>query len=163
MKVKKSLIFFGVFIAFSILLPQTASLATQNYSEVLELTNLVRTKNNLPPLQLSYALTQTAELKAQDMLNNQYFAHISPQGKTPWDWLNQTNYLYSMAGENLAINFNSPEEMMAQWLASPTHRANILDPDFKEMGVAIVSGKFKNNNTILIVQHFGAPMPEVGE
>jgi len=52
---------------------------------------------------------------------------------------------------------------VASWLASPTHRANILDPDFKEMGVAVAFGKFNNRDTILIVQHFGAPSTEVGE
>ncbi|PIS42683.1 MAG: hypothetical protein COT24_02295 [Candidatus Kerfeldbacteria bacterium CG08_land_8_20_14_0_20_40_16] len=83
MKDKKTLVILGISLAFFILLPQTASLAIYNYSEIAELTNQVRIEHNLPPLKLSFILIQSAELKAQDMLNNQYFAHISPKKRLP--------------------------------------------------------------------------------
>ena len=49
-------------------------------------------------------LQEAAEKKAQDMIENNYFAHTSPQGKTPWHWVEESGYDYRYAGENLAIN-----------------------------------------------------------
>lgn len=131
--------------------------------EIVELTNQIRRVHNLPALKVSYDLNRTAANKAQDMLNKQYFAHTSPQGVTPWDWLEKQNYLYSVAGENLAADFNSPEAAVEGWFASPSHRANLLDPDYQEIGVAIVNGKFQNRESTIFVQYFGTPLANFEE
>lgn len=150
-----------VFLLF--LFPQSASVSSHASAQIIQLTNQVRQEYNLPLLKPSFKLNKVAEIKAQDMLVNQYFSHISPQGKSPWDWLEKENYLYAVAGENLAAEFNSPQEVIAAWLSSPTHRSNILDPDYQEIGVAVVSGYLQYRNTTIIVQHFGTPLLNIGE
>ncbi len=79
---------------------------------VLEsITNDERTLNNVPPLSTNKLLEKAAQLKAEDMANRGYFAHNSPDGKTPWYWLEQVGYKYTHAGENLAVNFFESEDV----------------------------------------------------
>jgi hypothetical protein len=86
-----------------------------------------------------------------------YFAHDSPTGITPWHWFREVGYTFLYAGENLAINFIDATEIRDAWLASPTHRANLLDVKFKEIGMATVSGVYKDGPAIYVVQMFGTP------
>lgn len=141
-----------------LIFPQSASVSSFSSDQIIELTNQVRQNNNLPPLQPSYILSKTAYAKAQDILTNQYFSHISPQGKSPWSWLEDENYFYTVAGENLAAAFNSPQAIVNAWLSSATHRANLLDPDYEEIGVAVVTGYLNQKNTTIIVQHLASPL-----
>jgi hypothetical protein len=102
-------------------------------------------------------LTQAAQLVANDMATKSYFAHINPDGKTPWYWLNQVGYNYNYAGENLAVNFVDSTDVSNAWMASPTHRANILNPVFKEIGIATAVGTYQGRSAIFVVQFFGTP------
>ena len=102
-------------------------------------------------------LRQAAYAKAQDMLTNQYFAHVSPDGQGLANWLKKSGYDYLAAGENLAIGFEEPEAVVKAWQASPTHQANLVDGDFKEIGVATINGEYEGENTNVVVQLFGYP------
>ncbi len=124
---------------------------------LLVATNKERANLNLAPLAINEKLNQAALAKAQDMFNDQYWAHVAPDGKQAWDFIKETKYAYKYAGENLARDFNNNEEVIKAWMASPTHRENILNPDFTQMGLAVVNGSFKGSNTTLVVQIFAAP------
>ncbi|MEK7545344.1 MAG: CAP domain-containing protein [Patescibacteria group bacterium] len=127
-------------------------------TNVVELTNDSRRSQRLKLLKNSKKLAAAAQKKAEDMLKNQYFDHVSPTGKKAWDFMNETKYLYLYAGENLALNYTSPQAVTEGWMASPTHRANILSPDYTEIGVGSVHGKYRGVDATFIVQMFGKPL-----
>jgi len=131
--------------------------------DVINYTNQERAKQNLKPLRANPQLSAAALAKAQDMLDNQYWAHTSPTGKKPWDFIKATNYQYRVAGENLARDFSRIDEMMRAWMASPTHQANILNADYEEIGIAIVYGKLEGFDTALVVQMFGTPATQASQ
>jgi uncharacterized protein YkwD len=126
--------------------------------KVLALTNLERSRQGIPELKFSPALSESARLKAQDMFSHNYWAHISPTGTNPWDFFRQANYSYTIAGENLAKDFYDTESMMKAWMKSPTHRANILQSKYREIGVGVANGVLNGVKTTLVVQHFGTPI-----
>ena len=128
---------------------------------IVNLTNQARVDAGLPELKLNSLLNQAATGKANDMLNKEYFAHESPTNVTPWYWFKQAGYNYAYAGENLAMDFFTSEDTMKAWLASPSHKKNILNSNYKEIGIGIARGEFKGASTIILVQHFGAPKPAV--
>ncbi len=131
----------------------SSALTTRN---ILELTNYSRESYNEQPLLENPQLDQAAQAKAQDMLDNQYFAHNSPQGRTPWDFIKASGYNYAVAGENLAINFYSAEGVEQAWMNSPGHKANILNKDFQDIGIGIVQGQYNGVKAVFVVQMFGA-------
>lgn len=120
-------------------------------------TNEQRVKDSLPALTRNALLDQAAELKAEDMIANGYFAHFSPTGVSPWYWIQQTGYQYSSAGENLAIDFFDSKDVVNAWMNSPTHRANILKQKYTEIGIAVKEGQFNGAKRIFVVQFFGTP------
>ena len=124
---------------------------------LIDLTNQNRASGNLSPLTYSPLLEKASHLKAEDMAANGYFAHNSPQGLTSWYWFAKVGYDYKYAGENLAVNFTNSEDVSNGWMNSPTHRANIMSPDYKEIGISMAPGVYQNNNTIFVVQMFGTP------
>ena len=126
--------------------------------KVLQQTNQQRQNNNLPPLLFNSALSQSAHLKAEDMFANDYWAHASPQGSSPWDFIKTTGYQYSVAGENLAKDFYDTPAMVKAWMHSPTHRDNIVHLKYKETGIAVINGVLAGVKTTLVVQHFGTPL-----
>lgn len=103
----------------------------------------------LPPLTRNPKLDEAAREKLQDMLDKDYFAHDTPDGHATWIWFVKAGYTYTVAGENLARNFDTASATVAGWMASPTHKANILKEKYTETGVA-VSGS-------MVVQEFGKP------
>ncbi|MBI1862754.1 hypothetical protein HYS00_01400 [Candidatus Microgenomates bacterium] len=129
--------------------------------KLLLYTNEERTKSNLAPLSLNEKLSIAAEKKAENMFTENYWAHFAPDGKTPWDFINQANYHYEFAGENLAKNFLFSKNVVDAWMNSPTHRENLLRPEFSEVGYAVRTGVLNGEETTLVVQMFGKPA--VGE
>lgn len=125
-----------------------------------ELTNQKRAEAQLPTLTINPLLQKAAEMKAQDMAKNGYFAHVSPEGKTPWHWIELAGYKYQYAGENLAVNFRDSEDVTAAWLNSPTHRANIVKGKYTEMGTGVARGLYKGKNTVFVVQVYANPLPQ---
>jgi hypothetical protein len=122
---------------------------------VIKLVNKARETANVAALKNNTLLQKAAEEKAQDMINNNYFAHVSPQGKSPWYWIDKNSYDYAYAGENLAINFTNAEDEQKAWMDSPTHKKNILNPNYDETGVAVKQGIVDGKETIVVVQMFG--------
>lgn len=132
---------------------------------VVDLTNEERVQNHATPLQRNAVLDAAAKLKAQDMAKNEYFAHFSPDGVSPWHWFDEAGYVYAHAGENLAIHFTDSEEVVEAWMNSPAHRKNIVDSKFTEIGVGTAKGTYEGYDTVYVVQLFGtqAVPPPVSE
>lgn len=124
--------------------------------ELLIITNQKRQENGLPPLTLNGQLDSAALNKANDMLSKNYWSHIAPDGTTPWFFIKQSGYNFIYAGENLARGYNSANDVLNAWLASPTHRDNILSSKYKNVGFAIVTGNLTGEETVLVVEMFGS-------
>lgn len=140
--------------------PKTSQFAVIVSSRLVELVNKERVVLGLQPLKVNPQLVQAAQQKAQDMLNNNYFAHTSPDGITPWHWLDEVGYKYRAAGENLAKDFTESEFVHQAWMNSPSHKANILKNNYQEIGIAVVEGTMNGKRTILAVQFFGKATEE---
>lgn len=125
--------------------------------QVVTQTNAERTAAGLAVLKYNEVLSGAARLKAADMFKHQYWAHTSPQGKDPWYFFKEAGYSYQSAGENLARDFATTPDMVKAWMASPTHKANIVHPKYQEIGVAVVNGTLQGVETTLVVQLFGSP------
>lgn len=126
--------------------------------KIESLINKEREKAGLPLLAHADKLAQSACSKLDDMVAKDYWAHIAPDGTDPWYWIKSTGYEYFNAGENLAYGFNSEAEMVAGWMTSPTHKANILG-NFTEQGVCTKAVKYRGSDTTLpAVSHFGTPL-----
>jgi uncharacterized protein YkwD len=152
-----------VAVKFAVLASVAFSPAATTYSSaittsnVLSLTNESRTEYSLPALVLNTKLSQAAQAKAADMAAKGYFAHTSPDGRTPWSFIQAAGYYYMTAGENLAVDFTQAENVETAWMNSPGHRANILNTNYEEIGIGIASGQFEGHNTTFVVQMFGTP------
>ncbi len=127
-------------------------------NNIVELTNQTRLNLGLGELKVNSLLTAAAAAKANDILAKQYFAHTSPEGLTPWSWIERAGYDYLYAGENLAVHYQSAEDVDEGWLASPTHRANIVQPKYAEIGVGVAMGDFEGVSSTIVVQMFGTPV-----
>jgi uncharacterized protein YkwD len=147
-----------VAVLITINIPQNVFFADITKSTLENFVNQTRQSVGLLPLTESEKLDQAAQLKADNMVQNQYFDHTSPSGITPWAWFLKAGYVYKYAGENLAIGFYESQEVYDAWLNSPSHKANIVNPNYTEVGTAILSG-FGPNNSIVVVQEFGSPAP----
>lgn len=135
----------------------TDFLASVLPSVLTDLTNVARADNGLTQVTRSPLLDQAAQAVAQDMAAKGYFAHVAPDGTTPWYWLDQVGYKYSYAGQNLAVNFNDSEDVETAWLASPTHRENILKPQYTEVGFGTATGTYQGAETTFVVEYFATP------
>jgi hypothetical protein len=124
---------------------------------IVDLTNQERTGQSLGTLQRNAKLDAAAKMKAQHMAEKEYFAHFSPNGVSPWYWFSQANYNFVHAGENLAIHFTDSDEVVDAWMKSPTHRANIVNGSYTEIGVGTAEGSFEGYKTVYVVQLFGTP------
>jgi len=122
---------------------------------VVELTNEERSRVAARPLARSELLDQAADLKAEDMARGQYFSHDSPTGVTPWFWFKVVGYTYAHAGENLAVYFSDSDEVVQAWMDSPTHRANIVNGTYQEIGIGTARGTYQGHSTVFVVQLFG--------
>jgi len=135
--------------------PSNIFFADITKSTLVTLLNQARQSYGLNTLTENTQLDQAAQLKAEDMVRNGYFSHTSPAGTTPWYWFSQSGYNYKYAGENLAIGFYDSQEVYTAWLNSPTHKENMVNPHYTEVGTAVLSG-FGGNDTIVVVQLFGS-------
>lgn len=127
-------------------------------ADVMTLANSARTKMGLLPLSENNKLSEAARSKANDMIKNDYFAHVSPTGVEPWYWIKQSGYQYQSAGENLAINYTNAKDQQEAWMKSETHRANILNTHYRDIGVAVASGKIAGKESTVTVEYFGTPL-----
>lgn len=124
-------------------------------SQLLEFTNERRSKLGEPPLRLNEELANAASSKAKDMFAKDYWAHRSPDGKTPWFFIKQAGYDYIYAGENLARGFTTASDIVDAWMASETHRENVVSSNYTDIGFAVEKGALNGEETVLVVQMFG--------
>ncbi|GLH63543.1 hypothetical protein PG301_13820 [Parageobacillus sp. G301] len=125
--------------------------------EVVSLVNKERAKEKRPPLKLALDVTRVAQLKAEDMQKNDYYDHVSPVYGDVDNMLSKFNIKFKYAGENIAGGQMTPEEVMTDWMNSPGHRANILDPVYTEIGVGAASvGSVNGKHVYYWVQMFVA-------
>lgn len=151
----------GMLVQVFLVFDKTKFLAAVLPGVLTTLTNEERAQNNASPLKENNLLDQAAQLKANDMASIGYFAHTSPEGKTPWYWFKQVGYQYQYAGENLAVNFFDSEDVAQAWMNSPTHRANIVKPEYTEIGIGVASGVYQGRSTVFVAQLFGKPTSTV--
>lgn len=126
--------------------------------EVISDTNTQRAKFGLPPLKENQQLDAAAEAKASNMFEENYWAHFSPSGKDPWGFIKSAGYKFSYAGENLARNFTNSEDVVIAWMNSPSHRENLLNSHYQDIGIAVEDGTLVGEKTTLVVQMFGTPV-----
>ncbi|MCX6811291.1 MAG: CAP domain-containing protein [Candidatus Berkelbacteria bacterium] len=157
-KIKKGILFgvIGLLLIFSFPLNTYASDITRD--GVVNLINTEREVRGINTLTFNSRLQTAAQWKADDMIQKDYWEHFH-NGKSPWDWIKEAGYDYIDAGENLAIDFTELEPMHQAWMNSPTHRDNIVNYKYKEVGVGIAKGDFEGHQTIIVVQMFGNPVP----
>lgn len=138
-------------------LARNASEVKLSTSDVIDWTNKNRISNgNLPILKENKKLNFTAQQKLDDMFKQQYFEHISPDGNGVAKLSTSAGYDYVLIGENLAFgNFKDAQALLNAWMASPGHRANILNAKYADIGVAVGRGMFDGHDTWMAVQHFG--------
>lgn len=123
--------------------------------EVIRLTNEKRVAAGLPALQANDTLFAAAEQKAKDMIENDYWAHVAPDGTEPWYFFSNSGYSYRYAGENLARDFSNPQAAVEAWMASPSHRDNLLSSKYRDIGIAVIEGDLAGADTTVVVQLFG--------
>lgn len=154
------LVFFGG--VFNVAIIQHTNLLSAVIARSLvTLTNTNRVQNKVGELTMNPLLEKAAQQKADDMAAKGYFAHVSPDGKAPWYWFRSAGYSYTHAGENLAINFTDSEDVSTAWMNSPSHRANIVNGKFTEIGIATAKGQYNGKDTVFVVQMFGKPAPSI--
>ncbi len=135
--------------------PSSAEFSAIVSSNMIAQINKSRAESNLLPLRENLNLTSFAYLKGQDMMNRDYFAHDTPEGKRPWEFIDKSKYDYVYAGENLAIDFSTSEAVHEAFMNSPSHKRNILNPKYLDVGVAVLNGTMSGHKTILLVEFFG--------
>ena len=128
---------------------------------IINLTNQERVSYGLNTLSTNAQLSAAALAKANDMFEKQYWDHFGPNGESPWQFIRAAGYDYVYAGENLAKGFRTAEGIHEAWMASPTHKANIISGNYKDIGVAVVEGELLGKQTTLVVQMFGNLTDEV--
>ena len=139
-------------------LNKTGGMAAVLPAVLSNLTNEERQDQNLEVLIENEYLNKAARMKAEDMALGGYFAHISPEGKTPWYWIEKVGYKYKYAGENLAINFTDSKDVTNAWMNSPTHKANIIKKNYTEVGTGIATGFYKGKETLFVAQLYASPL-----
>ena len=143
-------------ISLILTLPATNLFSAISSQRLLSLINETRQEKNLSPLTLNNKLATAAELKTEDMINKDYFEHTSPAGITPWYWFKIAGYNFQYAGENLAMDFFETDAVFQAWMNSSSHRANILSPNYQEIGIAVKAGEIQQHQTTLAVLTFGS-------
>jgi hypothetical protein len=142
---------------FTGVLGDEASISSQ---DLLNMTNQKRADAGLGPLSLNDELASAATAKASDMFTKDYWAHVAPDGATPWGFIRSAGYEYIYAGENLARGYTSANDVINAWMASPGHRENMLSPNYKDVGFAVQHGTLTGDDTVLVVEEFGSRQNE---
>jgi hypothetical protein len=136
------------------------SLSPIDTNTIVLQTNAARSAAAVPTLARSAKLDAAAEKKLQDMAARGYFAHISPDGSSPWDFIVRVGYSYRSAGENLAKGFADPVAVVDAWMHSASHRDNIINPSYREIGIAAGRVTVNGRSSIVVVQMFATPLPQ---
>ena len=121
-------------------------------------TNHERNMLGVEQLYQNTSLAAAAQAKADDMVTQDYWSHYSPDGQAPWVFIDQVGYAYLKAGENLAYGFPSSKAVVKGWMDSPSHRANLLDSQYREVGFGIANGSdYQGNENTVVVAMYADP------
>ncbi len=132
---------------------------TISVSEIIALSNAEREKRGLSAFHENQLLNRAAEMKLNDMISNQYFAHVSPSGEEVGSLADLVGYQFISVGENLAKgNFSDSQDLVKGWMESPGHRDNILHLGYREIGSAVKKAEYQGDRIWLAVQIFGLPI-----
>lgn len=142
---------------------RTGQMAAVLPAILASITNDERQSQNLDILVVNDSLNKAAEMKAVDMATNGYFAHISPDGKTPWYWIEKVGYEYQYAGENLAVDFSDSKDVVNAWMNSPTHKSNIIKKNYTEVGTGIAKGIYEGKETVFVAQIYANPIQKTAK
>jgi len=130
---------------------------------LLDATNKQRLNNGQSSLKLNDKLDKAAQDKANDMVNKDYWSHNTPDGNAPWVFITNNGYLYEKVGENLAYGFNTSSDVVSGWMNSPSHKANLLDPDYVDVGFGFANSPNyqKSEPATIVVAMYGQPQNSV--
>lgn len=149
----------ALFMMPAILIIQAVSLPLAGYAmgsnELLTLVNQQRAAAGVAPLTSNPRLVSAAHSKSVDMITKDYWSHNAPDGSEPWHFFQENGYSFKYAGENLAKNFQDAAGVVSGWMNSPSHRQNLLSPNFTEIGLTAEPGVLQGEQTTLVVAHFG--------
>lgn len=141
--------------------PATLAYSTEmGIASLLSNTNSQRASNGLGALTLNSQLNSSAQAKANDMVAKDYWAHNSPNGDEPWVFFDAAGYNYQKAGENLAYGFSTSSATVVGWMNSPSHRANILDDSYTEVGFGFANSEnfTGTGQETIVVAHYALPV-----
>lgn len=149
----------AIVVIAAIAVPSTLLMSEATFRELaadlLERTNIVREEYVQRALAPNAQLERAAEARANDLALRGYFSHVSPDGRVLDDFLRDAGYQYAVAGENLAMGFTDMDTVIATWLASPSHRRNLIAADYDDVGIGIARGLFDGRPVLYIVEHYG--------
>ena len=128
-------------------------------SDIVSGSNQARTLRNKQAYNPNAQLMSAAQMKAEDMVKGHFFAHTAPDGTVAWDYFKKVGYHYDIAGENLAITNETSSAVIDGWLNSPTHRDNLLNDEYTDIGIGMANfGDYQGHkNTVVIVAFYGRP------
>ena len=136
--------------------PNIAKMSEMVSQEIYNLINVERAGGKLNALIMNDKLNKAAQAKADDMVKNNYFAHKSLDGRMPWDWINRNEYAYLYAGENLAMNFTTANSVHQALMLSESHKKNILNSRYSDIGIGVAQGVVNGRETNILVELFGS-------
>ncbi len=161
---KKSFIYFwalatSLLVVGIFLCPKTVVASEITSERIIELTNKERNKKDLDRIKVDKSLTKAANNKALFLKEHDLFKHSTAE-KNFSDWVVETGYAYSYVGENLALDFSSSEDIIEAWMNSPSHKKNLLYPEYQEIGMAVVEmeNEYQSHSSVLVVQVFATPI-----
>jgi uncharacterized protein YkwD len=134
---KKLLLASLLFMSFAAFGADSNEITPEN---VLRVMNEYRAQEMLPPLDLEKRLNMAAGDRMRHMEEEGFWSHTSPEGLSPFTWVKVRAYQFSKVGENLATGFETARVLVESWMESPGHRANIMSPDFEDVGISIIDG-----------------------
>lgn len=123
----------------TVMIPSVDGQSSSFESEVVRLVNVERARYGIAPLTQDWQLSRVARYKSQDMSSKGYFSHTSPTYGSPFEMMRSFGISYRTAGENIARGYATPAAVVAAWMSSPGHRANILNAGFTYIGVGYIS------------------------
>lgn len=123
--------------------------------QIIEVTNSVRVALGLHPLLIDEKLSQAAQAKAEDMVKHKYFGHLAPTGELFSAFIKRSGYTYRQAGENVAMQHTTIDSLMNAWLLSPSHKANIVNANYNDIGIGVAYGTIEGREGWFVVQLFG--------
>ncbi len=138
----------------------TLAYATEiSTNNLLQATNHERVINSQSVLSLNQRLNNAAQAKANDMIERNYWSHNTPDGQEPWVFISNAGYDYQKAGENLAYGFATSTETVTGWMNSPSHRQNMLDSNYVEVGFGFANSSNYNSSgpETVVVAMYGKP------